>query len=88
MDAPPNDLIDMRAAAHLLHISTKHLRRWRQQGRFRSWRRGGRYFASRAEVLAFFQPAAEPRSATAVPRPIPAAVLEQMRAWGLRVGGT
>ena len=47
----PDDLIDMKAAAKLLRCDLATCHRWRNQGRFRAWRRVGRWFASRAEVL-------------------------------------
>jgi len=66
MDSPPDDLIDFTLAARLgkCHVSTLH--RWRLTGQLRAWKRGGRYFCSRAELLACFKPVPRPPCA---PRP-------------------
>lgn len=54
-DEPPDDLMSAREAARLAkaHVGTIH--RWRQAGQVRAWRRGHRWFFSRAEILGLFR---------------------------------
>jgi hypothetical protein len=53
-DELPEDLVDARAAAELLRLCVPVLYRWRAKGKVRAWRRGGRWFFSRAELRRLF----------------------------------
>jgi hypothetical protein len=50
----PADLIPFTRAARLLQASMGAVHRWRLAGRFRAWRRCGRWFASERELRALF----------------------------------
>jgi hypothetical protein len=65
----PDDLIEMRAAARAAkcHLATAY--RWVLSGRLRSWKRAGRRFVSRAELLALFIPVPPGPGAKHVPGP-------------------
>jgi hypothetical protein len=57
----PEDLIDMRTAATLAHCDLSTLYRWidARDGKpaiLRAWKRSGRFFVSRAELLGLFEP--------------------------------
>lgn len=55
MSDMPDDLIDLKAAARLArcHLATAY--RWALSGRLRAWKRVGRLFVSRADVLALYE---------------------------------
>jgi hypothetical protein len=65
----PDDLIEMRQAARAAkcHLATAY--RWILSGRLRSWKRAGRRFVSRAELLALFVPVPPREGARHVPGP-------------------
>jgi excisionase family DNA binding protein len=48
----PKDIIDVQAAARLLSVHVSCIYRLITSGRLRSWRVGGRYKLSKADVLA------------------------------------
>jgi hypothetical protein len=56
----PDDLITTGEAARLARCHVASVYRWilRKPPRLRSWRRAGRLFVSRAELLGLFRPAA------------------------------
>lgn len=51
----PSDLISTKKAAQLAKISISGLHRWIFKGRVRGWKRGDRWFVSRAEVEGQFR---------------------------------
>ena len=57
-DVIPDDLITTKEAARLAHCCLSSVYRWllRKPPRLRSWRRAGRLFVSRAELLGLFRP--------------------------------
>ena len=52
----PDDLVDLKAAARLAKCNLATCYRWVLKGRLRAWRRVGRLYVSRAEVLGLFAP--------------------------------
>lgn len=48
----PEDRIDARAAGRLLGLHVSTVLRWLLEGKLRGYRVGGRYWLSRADVLA------------------------------------
>lgn len=79
----PGDLITTLEARRLARCNLVTLYRWCESGRLRYWKRCGRRFVSRSEVLALFQEGqpkpAEKRERRCAP-PSPAAVAAR-RAW-------
>ncbi|HKI30293.1 MAG TPA: helix-turn-helix domain-containing protein [Gemmataceae bacterium] len=57
-DELPDDLVDSKEAAKILRLALPVLHRWRARGKVRGWRRGGRWYYSRAELLRMFVPSA------------------------------
>lgn len=51
----PEDLVTMTEAARLARCSLNSLYRWLLQGKLSSWKRCGRRFVSRAELLGLFE---------------------------------
>jgi hypothetical protein len=64
----PTDLIGMKEAAKAAHCHIASIHRWRLAGKLRAWRRAGRYFVSRAELLALFEESGPRPKIKAVPR--------------------
>ncbi|MFO0865008.1 MAG: helix-turn-helix domain-containing protein [Gemmataceae bacterium] len=60
----PNDLLGLREAAELARCNTQAIFRWIKKGKLRGWRRVGRMFVSKAEVLGLFEPMEGPRERT------------------------
>lgn len=56
IDQIPDDLIDMRQAARVAKANIATVYRWALSGRLRCWKRAGRRFVSRAELLSLFVP--------------------------------
>lgn len=52
---PPEDIIPASKAARLARIGLSGLWRWVLTGKLRGWKRGGRLFVSKADILATFQ---------------------------------
>jgi hypothetical protein len=80
----PADLITMRAAARCAgncHLSTVH--RWVQGGALRGWRRRGRWFVSRADVLSLFVERADPVPRVRTRRTSTVAMDAELRELGL-----
>ncbi len=55
-DLDLDDLIDSIAAAKLLRLALPVLHRWRASGKVRGFRRGGRWFYSKVELMRLFVP--------------------------------
>ena len=51
----PSDLIESRHAARIAQCHLNSLYRWVNRGRLRGWRRCGRTFVSRGELMALFE---------------------------------
>lgn len=51
MSDVPNDLIDTTEASKLASVSKATIRRWCSEGKLPSWRVGGRWRVSRADVI-------------------------------------
>ena len=54
-DALPDDLIESKQAAILAKCNIRAIWRWVLAGKIRGWRRFGRTFVSREDVLASFE---------------------------------
>lgn len=52
---PPEDIIPASKAARLARIGLSGLWRWVLTGKLRGWKRGGRLFVSKADILATFE---------------------------------
>lgn len=54
----PDDLIDTAHAARIARSNIRTVFRWIITGKVQGWRRCGRWFVSRADIVALFEPAA------------------------------
>jgi excisionase family DNA binding protein len=86
MTAIPADPIPLSEAARLLGVGTSTAYRWGEQGRFLCWRLGGKkWVASRASVLAMWQPVLAKKldlhSCTSSPA-VPAGAQERLKGLG------
>lgn len=83
----PEDLVSIVEAARLVVCSPGCVRRWALSGRVRCWKRCGRLFVSRAEVLGLFkeQRPAQPPPPVERRQVEPAWVLETLRKAGYRI---
>jgi hypothetical protein len=52
----PEDLIDLKTAARLARADLSSVHRWVHSDLLRAWKRCGRFFVSRVEVCALFEP--------------------------------
>ena len=52
----PSDLISTREARELVGVTSDMLYQWIHSGKLPAWKRAGRYFVSRAELTALYQP--------------------------------
>lgn len=55
-EIPVDDMIDSKHAARIAKCHLNSLYRWINSGLLRGWRRCGRTFVSRHELLALFEP--------------------------------
>ena len=83
---PPDDLIPPKAAATVIQAHVATIYRLIHSGQLPAYRRGCRYFVSRADVLAVLQPVqpAPPVDVYEEER-ISAATMERLRAQGYRI---
>ena len=56
LDHLPEDLIESKHAARLAQCHIQAVYRWILKGKLRGWRRCGRTFVSRAELMGLFEP--------------------------------
>jgi len=56
LEVIPDDLVSLKEATRLAKCHLATLYRWREQGVLRAWRRVGRLYVSRRELLGLFKP--------------------------------
>jgi helix-turn-helix protein len=81
----PDDLIDTKAAARLAHTHINTVRRWMIKRKIPAWRRTGRWFVSRADILALWQHHAERPQEAKQPAPTTRRHRNARQRWAERV---